>query len=103
MAGAGDQLAHDAPPVVVPQIQRQAALVAVHLQVQPALAGLGGSRHAAVLAAFDALDADRVGAQVAEQRGAAGAGDEAAEIENADTGPQRHEQTGAGPDAQGAD
>ena len=39
--GARDQLAHDAPAGVAGQVQRQAALVAVHLQVQAAFAGVG--------------------------------------------------------------
>ena len=39
-----------------------------------------------VLAAIDPLDADDVGPQVAQQRGAVGPGDEAAEVEDADAG-----------------
>ena len=53
--------------------------------IAPPPSGAGADRdERAVLAAADPLDADHLGAEIAEQRGAERPGDIAAEIENAD-------------------
>ena len=68
-------------------VERHAELVAVHRQEHRAAAirPRADRDQAAILAAAKPLDADHLGAEVAEQRGAERAGDVAAEIEDADT------------------
>ncbi len=67
------------------RIERQAELVAAHLEEHRAFAALDDGRHPAVLAAVELLDADHFGAEVAQHRAAERTGDVAAEIENANT------------------
>lgn len=78
------QLLHDLSTLRVRGVQRHAALVPVHRQVQRARAVCGDRRYPAVLAALAPLDADHVRAEVGQQRGAVGPRDVPAEIEDPD-------------------
>src|SRR5262249_51815149 len=79
----GDEVAGDLAAGRLHRIERQAKFVAAHLEEHGAFAALGDGRHPAILAAFDLLDADDLGAQVAQHGAAERAGDVPAEIENA--------------------
>ena len=83
--GGRDQLPDDLAALGRGRVEGHAELVAVHRQEHRAAAlGAGADRdEAAVLAAAEPLDADHLGAEIAEQRRAERPGDVAAEIENA--------------------
>ena len=84
--GALDQAAHHRCGPRMHRIQREGALVAVHLQEQRAIA-VGRDRGGpAVLAALTLLDPDHVGAVLGEQCGAIGPRDVAAEVQYPDAG-----------------
>jgi hypothetical protein len=78
------QLLHDLSTLWVRGVQRHAALVPVHREVQRARAIRGDRRDPAVLTALAPLDADHVRAKVGQQRGAVGPRDVPAEIEDPD-------------------
>ena len=88
--GGGDETPDDATSRFGHRVQREAALVAVHLKEHRTFAAFARARigddrlHEAILAALALLDADDFRAEVAEQRRAIGTGDIAAEIEHAD-------------------
>jgi hypothetical protein len=80
--GGTHQTADDLLPLRRHRVERERALVAVHLQEKRAHpVGADGS-YEAVLAALALLDADDLGALLGEQRRAIGAGDVAAEIQD---------------------
>src|SRR5260370_42048802 len=74
---------HDLAAGRLHRVEREAKLVAAHLEEHRAFAALDDGRHPAVLAAVELLDADHLGAEVAQHRAAERAGDVPAEIENA--------------------
>ena len=79
-----DELAHDLLGFRPHRVERHAALVAVDLQKQCAVAGRGNGRLETVLAALALFDADHLGAMLGEQRGAIRPGDVAPEVEHPD-------------------
>ena len=81
--GRRHQAAHDLAPLGLHRVQRQAALAAVALQEHRAGAVLRDRLYPSVLAAAQLLDADHVGAEVGQQRGAERPRDVAAEVEHA--------------------
>ena len=83
--GDGDQLLHHLAAGGLHRVQRHAELVAAHLEEHRAFAALGDRRDPAVLAALELLDADHLGAEVAQHGSAEGAGDVPAEIEDANS------------------
>src|SRR5207302_10915523 len=90
--GARNTLFRDLPSLRRTRIQGHAELVAVHRQEHRAAASHrfigwpGADRdQAAILAAADPLDADNLGAEIAEERRAERPRDIAPEIENADS------------------
>src|SRR5260370_19658462 len=76
-------LLHDLAAGRLHRVECQAKLVAAHLEEHRAFAAFDDGRHPAVLAAVELLDADHLGAEVAQHRAAERTGDVAAEIENA--------------------
>src|SRR5260370_40196034 len=74
---------HDLAAGRLHRVEREAKLVAAHLEEHRAFAALDDGRHPAILAAVQLLDADHLGAKVAQHRAAERAGDVPAEIENA--------------------
>ena len=84
--GGGDELFDDLAAPRCGRIERHAELVAVHRQEHRTTAsGASADRDvSAVLAALDPLDADHLGAEIAQQRGAKRPRDVAAKIEHAD-------------------
>ena len=83
--GLRDQFLHDLAAGRLHRVEREAELVAAHLEEHRAFAALDDRRHPAILAAVELLDADHLGAEIAQHGAAERAGDVAAEIENADT------------------
>ena len=82
--GGGHELPHDQAALGRGGIERHRALVAVHDQVEGAHAVRADRRDPAVLAAASPLDADDVGAEIGQERGAVRPGDVAPEVEDAD-------------------
>src|SRR5260370_38108573 len=74
---------HDLAAGRLHRVEREAKLVAAHLEEHRAFAALDDGRHPAILAAVQLLDADHLGAEVAQHRAAERTGDVPAEIENA--------------------
>ncbi len=83
--GHRHQLPHDLLAGRLHGIEREAELVAPHLEEHGAFAALGDRRHPAVLAAVELLDADHLGAEVAQHGAAERPRDVPAEIENANS------------------
>ena len=82
--GGGHELPHDHAALGRRGIERHRALVAVHDQEERAHAVRADRRDPAVLAAASPLDADDVGAEIRQERGAVRPGDVAPEVEDAD-------------------
>ena len=82
--GGRDQPADDLLAGLGHRVEGHAALVAVHLLEERAVAGLRDRGLEAVLAARALLDPDHLGAEIGEQGGAIGPGDIAAEIQHPD-------------------
>ena len=82
--GGRNQPAHDLLAFRGHGVEGEAALVAVHLQEQRALAGLGHGRLEAVLAPLALLDADHIGAVLGKEGRTVRARDVAPEIEHPD-------------------
>jgi hypothetical protein len=81
--GGLHQLAHDLLAFGPHRVERHAALVAVHLQVERAFAGRRDRRLVAVLAAITLLDPDHLGAVLGHQRRTIRTRNVPAEIEHA--------------------
>src|SRR6185312_4914373 len=74
---------HDLAAGGLHRVEREAELVTAHLEEHGAFAARGDRSHPAVLAAVELFDADHLGAEVTQHGAAEGAGDVAAENENA--------------------
>jgi hypothetical protein len=77
-----DELAHDLATFGLHRVQGHALLVAVHLHEPGPVAALGDRARVAVLAAVDLLDADHLGSEVGQHRGAERSRDVAAEVDH---------------------
>jgi hypothetical protein len=80
--GRGHQAADNLAAFRMHRVERHAALVAARLHEQSPVTLRRDGRQVAVLAALHALDADHIGAQIRQQRGAERAGDIAPEIQH---------------------
>ena len=67
------------------EVERDAALVAIEVQEEAALAAFNDRTEPAIFAAIAPLDANHVGAEIRQQHGAIGRGDEAAKIDHANS------------------
>jgi len=83
--GGRHELPHDLAPLLAGRVERHGALVPVHREIERAHAVGGDRRHPAVLAPAAPLDADHVGAEVAQERRAVRPGDVASEVEHPDS------------------
>src|SRR6267142_6328411 len=83
--GQGQQLFYDLAAGRLHRVQRQAELVAPHLEKHGAFATVGHRGEPTILAALDLLDADHLGTEVSQHRAAERTSDVAAEIENANS------------------
>ena len=88
--GGLDQAAHDLLALGRHGIEGHAQLVAVHLQEQRTLAGLGDRRLKAILAALAFFDAYHLGAVLRHQRCAIRSGDISSEVEHPDAFKHTH-------------
>jgi len=85
-----EEAAHQRAPLGVPQVERDALLVAVEREEGDRHAVGGGVPVAALVARARRLDLDHLGAQVGEDRGAERPGQEAGQVEDADAGERAH-------------
>src|SRR6185503_2873242 len=67
------------------KVESDAALVAIAVEEQPALAAFGDRPEFAILAAFAPLDPDHIGAEVRQQHRAIRPGDEAAKVDDSNS------------------
>src|SRR5262249_5948725 len=82
--GSAGQLEDETGALGLLEVDRDAALVPVHRRVDGAHAVSTAAELAKVVASPGALDLHHVGAEVAEQSGAVGAGDDPGEVEDVD-------------------
>jgi len=83
--GQGHKLLYDLAAGRLRRVQRQAELVAPHLEKHGAFATVGHRGEPTILAARELLDADHLGTKVSQHRAAERTSDVAAEIENANS------------------
>src|SRR5205085_10745675 len=83
--GAADKATNDRFSRRVREIERDAALVAIEVQEETALAACGDGAEPAIFAALAPLDANHISAEICQQHGAIGRGDEAAKIDHANS------------------
>ncbi len=86
----GQEAAHERAALGVPQVERDALLVAVEREEGDRHAGRGRVAVAALVAAARRLDLDHLGTQVGEDRGAERPRQEAGQVEDADADERAH-------------